>query len=266
MIVEGVLHCPDCNHLLKEKNIIANGREDLIGAQGRVRPRPQRRVVDNWGEFQNITPIWGWGADEREDQKSQEDFELIWEKETDIYNQEFNNEDEIDKKTINKEYDIQKIREETIIKQDSFPVGKVPEFDKEYGKRLFEFIKIIYLKLNIRDEYYLNKLVQKAEGLYKDARNNGLIRKILHNQNLRRPEKFAVILAYYSLKLNDVGHIDGTFLKPAVIYNKVRDILEKRGIISRNIKKPQLLSGFFYDYLSSNDQEKLCFYLNLKQN
>ena len=125
MIVEGVLHCPDCNHFLKEKEIIADGREDLLRAQGRVRLRPQRRVVDNWDEFQNITPIWGLGADEWEDQEPQEDFELKGEKEPDIYHQEFDNEAEnnynepdteinyiIDKKTINKEYDIQKIKEE----------------------------------------------------------------------------------------------------------------------------------------------------------
>ena len=57
-IVEGVLHCPDCNHLLKEKEIIDDRMEDLLGAQGRIHPRPRRRGGDNWDEFQNKTPIY----------------------------------------------------------------------------------------------------------------------------------------------------------------------------------------------------------------
>ena len=58
-IVEGVLHCPDCNHLLKEKDIIDDGMEDLLGTQGRAHLRPRRRVGNNWDEFQNKTSIYG---------------------------------------------------------------------------------------------------------------------------------------------------------------------------------------------------------------
>jgi len=61
-IVEGVLHCPDCNHLLKEKEKIDDGVGYLQGAQGRVHPRSRRRVGDNWDEFQEKTPIYGEGT------------------------------------------------------------------------------------------------------------------------------------------------------------------------------------------------------------
>jgi len=61
-IVEGVLYCPGCNHLLKEKNIIDDGVRDLQGAQERAHPRPRRRAGDNWDEFQNKTLIYGEGA------------------------------------------------------------------------------------------------------------------------------------------------------------------------------------------------------------
>ena len=50
VIVEGVLHCPNCNYLLKEK--------DILGAQGRAHVRPRTRRDDNWDEFQNKTPIF----------------------------------------------------------------------------------------------------------------------------------------------------------------------------------------------------------------
>ena len=58
-IVEGVLHCPDCNHLLKEKDIIDDGMKDLLETQGRAHLRPRRRVGNNWDEFQNKTSIYG---------------------------------------------------------------------------------------------------------------------------------------------------------------------------------------------------------------
>ena len=56
--------------------------------------------------------------------------------------------------------------------------------------------------------------------------------------------------------MSDIDHIGEIYLKPALIYNKVRDSLIKRGISSK-AKRPTILSGFLYDYLHADDQEKL---------
>ncbi len=134
---------------------------------------------------------------------------------------------------------------------------KIQEFDAEYEEKLIEFTYFIISRLNIQDKRTIARLIQKAEKIFRDIRKNGLTRKIVHNQNLRYPEKFAIILTYYSLKLNDINHINGEFLKPATIYNKIKEILYERNLERRNIKRPQLLSGFILDYLSTKDQNKL---------
>ncbi len=54
MIIEGIIHCANCNHLLKEKEILV--------AQKRAHLRPRRRVGDNCDEFQIETPIFGEGT------------------------------------------------------------------------------------------------------------------------------------------------------------------------------------------------------------
>ncbi len=61
-IVDGVLYCPNCKHLLKDKDISDDATRILQGAQERVHPRPQRRVGDNWDEFHNKTPIYEEGT------------------------------------------------------------------------------------------------------------------------------------------------------------------------------------------------------------
>ncbi len=61
-VVDGVLYCPNCKHLLKEKDIGDDATRIFQGAQGIVHLRPQRRVGDNWDEFHNKTPIYEEGT------------------------------------------------------------------------------------------------------------------------------------------------------------------------------------------------------------
>lgn len=142
---------------------------------------------------------------------------------------------------------------------DTIEKREIFEFDIDYKEKLFEFIEIVYNNINIsnKDLKISNKSLRlKAETLFDDACQNGLTRKILHNQDLRYPEKFAIVLAYYPLLLSGIERIEGKNLYPSLIYNKVKTFLDKRGI-STKAKRPQLLTGFLYDYLSPDDKEKL---------
>lgn len=152
---------------------------------------------------------------------------------------------------------------EEIVKETNEPhennilkISKITDFNEEYREKLLEFIDTIYKQIEISDKISLNRFKSNVERLFRDACDNGLTRKIVHNQDLRYSEKLAIVFAYYSLLLSDIDHIGEIYLKPALIYNKVRDSLIKRGISSK-AKRPTILSGFLYDYLHSDDQEKL---------
>ena len=153
---------------------------------------------------------------------------------------------------------IKEIEEETYEPHENniLKISKITDFNEEYREKLLDFINTIYKQIEISDKISLNRFKSNVERLFRDACDNGLTRKIVHNQDLRHSEKLAIVFAYYSLLLSDIDHMGEFYLKPALIYNKVRESLTKRGISSK-AKRPTILSGFLYDYLHSDDQEKL---------
>lgn len=155
--------------------------------------------------------------------------------------------------------EIKKDDVEVLLAKSNTPYNKkskISKFDEEYKKKMLKFIEVIYKSIALSDKVTIEDLILNVERIFNDACENGLTLKIVHNQDLRYPEKLAIILAYYSLLLIGVDHIEETYLKPALIYNKVKNSLAKRGI-SPKAKRPSLLSGFLYDFLYSHDQEKL---------
>lgn len=175
-IVDGVLYCPNCKQLLKEKDISDDATRILQGAQGRVHPRPQRRVGDNWDEFHNKTLIYEEGTFNENLIDSSLDQENIDESsETNFSDSNnipqpgsgelINNGRESDQKGKNFSFDQMNENFEDV---STFTI-KITNFKQkvtEYLKKLIELIKGTAEQkdlLRVKSKEILNDLVERAE-------------------------------------------------------------------------------------------------------